>query len=329
MAAIWVLWVPIWSAVARAPTASTSPARPARGADHPLQSPRAAHRSADDGRDLGDAQRGQRGDVRLHLVAHRDQRKARAPRLSVRASELGPVEPRQPPSTLVATAHQRSVSIGAPGPATPSHQPASDAGPGRPGDVRITGERVQHHHHVVAARATARPSAGRRCRRRRSPRRSRVVSEPMSTTPISPSAGSVWVGSSEIVSRGSVRKPPRRADRGVRVGQRRPRRSRARGRPGCRRCPRCPTASRTRPGRHAGGQLLLGGQLRVGRGRGVDHQRAHIADVGDVAVQFQRVRRTPCPPRRRRPARTPARAPVPLGASFFARSCHGELGSPA
>src|SRR5271157_5137183 len=39
------------------------------------------------------------------------------------ASELGPVEPRQPPSTLVATAHQRLVSIGAPGPATPSHQP--------------------------------------------------------------------------------------------------------------------------------------------------------------------------------------------------------------
>src|ERR1700756_1082827 len=40
------------------------------------------------------------------------------------ASELGPVEPRQPPNTLVATAHQRLVSIGAPGPATPSPHPA-------------------------------------------------------------------------------------------------------------------------------------------------------------------------------------------------------------
>src|ERR1700726_3222444 len=39
------------------------------------------------------------------------------------ACELGPVEPPQPPSTLVATAHQRPVSIGAPGPTTLSHQP--------------------------------------------------------------------------------------------------------------------------------------------------------------------------------------------------------------
>src|ERR1700758_5203739 len=40
------------------------------------------------------------------------------------ASELGPVEPQQPPNTLVATTHQRLVSIGAHGPATPSHHPA-------------------------------------------------------------------------------------------------------------------------------------------------------------------------------------------------------------
>src|ERR1700735_2583767 len=40
-----------------------------------------------------------------------------------RARELGPVEPRPPPSTLVATAAQRLVSLGGPGPATPSHQP--------------------------------------------------------------------------------------------------------------------------------------------------------------------------------------------------------------
>ena len=50
-----------------------------------------------------------------------------------------------------------------------------------------------------------------------------------------------------------------------------------------------PTASRTRPGRDAGGELLLGGELRVRGRRRVDDQRAHVADVGDVAVQRQRV----------------------------------------
>src|ERR1700741_4228860 len=49
-------------------------------------------------------------------------------------SELGPVDPRQPPSTLVATAHQRLVSIGAPGPAIPSHQPGVGC-PGPAGPV--------------------------------------------------------------------------------------------------------------------------------------------------------------------------------------------------
>ena len=53
--------------------------------------------------------------------------------------------------------------------------------------------------------------------------------------------------------------------------------------------PSMPTASRTRPGRDAGGELLLGGQLRVRGRRRMDHQRAHVADVGDVAVQRQRV----------------------------------------
>ncbi|SKW33810.1 Uncharacterised protein [Mycobacteroides abscessus subsp. abscessus] len=43
--------------------------------------------------------------------------------LPSRAREVGPVVPRQPPRTLVATAHQWSVSIAAPGPMIPSHQP--------------------------------------------------------------------------------------------------------------------------------------------------------------------------------------------------------------
>ena len=104
-------------------------------ADDPLQRSCAAHRAADHRGDLGDAQRRERRDVGLDLVTHGHQRKSRAPRLSVRhAGELGPVDPRKPPSTLVAIAHQRSVSIGAPGPATPSHQP-SVSSPGPVGPV--------------------------------------------------------------------------------------------------------------------------------------------------------------------------------------------------
>ena len=41
--------------------------------------------------------------------------------------------------------------------------------------------------------------------------------------------------------------------------------------------------------RHAGGELLLGGQLRVRRRRRMDHQRSHVTDIGDVAVQLQRI----------------------------------------
>src|SRR5699024_6628874 len=43
----------------------------------------------------------------------------------------------------------------------------------------------------------------------------------------------------------------------------------------------------------AGGQLLLVGELLVGGRPGVDDQRAYIADVGDVAVQGQRVDERP------------------------------------
>ena len=43
------------------------------------------------------------------------------------------------------------------------------------------------------------------------------------------------------------------------------------------------------PWRHTGGQLLLGSELGVRGRRRVDHQRPHVADVGDMAVQRQRV----------------------------------------
>src|SRR5688500_16177362 len=39
----------------------------------------------------------------------------------------------------------------------------------------------------------------------------------------------------------------------------------------------------------AGGELLLRGELRVRRGGGVDDERAHVADVGQVAEEAERV----------------------------------------
>src|SRR6201994_499184 len=119
-----------------------------------------------------------------------------------RASELGPVDPRQPPSTLVATAHQRSVSTGAPGRAPPSHQPAV----GCPGPAG----RVMCESPVSACSTTTTLSrAGDSSPQRWTAMETSsitsplsVVSEPTSTNPISPSAGSVWVGTWEIVMSG-------------------------------------------------------------------------------------------------------------------------------
>src|SRR5262249_10819250 len=114
------------------------------------------------------------------------------------ASELGPVEPLQPPSTLVATAHQRLVSIGAPGPATPSHHPA--------GGCRGLAGPVMCESPVSAGSTTTTLSrvgdnSPQRCTAIRTSSITAPlsrVSEPMSTKPISPSGGSVWLGKSEI-----------------------------------------------------------------------------------------------------------------------------------
>ena len=43
----------------------------------------------------------------------------------------------------------------------------------------------------------------------------------------------------------------------------------------------------------AGGELFRGRELRVGRRRGMDGERAGVADVGDVIEQLQRVDETP------------------------------------
>ena len=93
--------------------------------DRPLEHAHAAHRPADDRGPPVDAEPvGERG-LDHDLVADRDDREARAVRRARRPgrSTPGPVVPWQPPSTLGHTTKKRSVSIGAPGPTMPSHQP--------------------------------------------------------------------------------------------------------------------------------------------------------------------------------------------------------------
>ena len=104
--------------------------------------------------------------------------------------------------------------------------------------------------------------------------------------------------------------------------------------------PRCRSALRSstfsmsdrqthEPRRDTGRQLLLGGELRVGRRCRVDDEAAHVADVGEVAEQLRRSRPAA------RPASTPplssneTTAPTPLGAYLLAAAYHGLDGSPA
>ena len=135
--------------------------------------------------------------------------------LPSRARELGPVEPRHPPRTLVATAHQRLVSIGAPGPAIPPHQPGIRESPVRACSTRTTLSRLGDS---SPQRCTAIETSSITSPLSR-------VSGPMSTTSTSPSAGSAMTDSCERVMSCSLR-------------------SRVRGRPGCHQFPpvRRPTA---------------------------------------------------------------------------------------
>ena len=50
-----------------------------------------------------------------------------------------------------------------------------------------------------------------------------------------------------------------------------------------------PTLRRTRPGSTSDAGLLLGRELAVRRAGRVDHEAAHVADVGHVAVQLERL----------------------------------------
>src|SRR5689334_13203751 len=89
--------------------------------------------------------------------------------------------------------------MGAPGPATPSHQPGVGC-PGPAGPVMC--ESPVSACNTTTTLSRAGESSPQRCTAMQTssitvPLSS--VSEPMSITPTSPSAGSVWVGTSEIV----------------------------------------------------------------------------------------------------------------------------------
>ena len=243
--------------------------------------------------------------------------------------ELGPVDPRKPPSTLVAIAHQRSVSIGAPGPATPSHQP-SVSSPGPVGPVTCEspvracsttttlsrfGESSPHRCTAIVTSSTTAPFSS--------------VSGPMSTRPTSPSAGRVAVFHVDFQIKeshqnaaavfGSVAPDALNGLAAAKPCSRSARMSSM---------PSMPTARRTSPGVTPVASCSSGDSC------------ACVVDAGWMTSE----RTSPmlatwlCSVRaltNALPASTPpassnaSTAPVPLGASFFPSSYHGEVGRPA
>src|SRR4051812_43146043 len=233
----------------------------------------------------------------------------------------GPVVPWQPPSTLAQTTKNRSVSRGAPGPASPSHHPAvgwpGPAAPppppavGWPGPAAPTtwlspvracststafeasGASVPHVSYATRTDGRRPPRSGRRGAGRS--RKTRSPTGPPSTHP--PMSGAL-----------------RCAEAGLEVGQDVLDALQADG-------------EADEAGRDAGRQLLLGGELGVrGRGR-VDHQAPHVTDVGHVAVQLEGLDEAL--------ARLAATVqlegeypPAPLGAYFCCASCQREEVSP-
>ena len=80
---------------------------------------------------------------------------------------------------------------------------------------------------------------------------------------------------------------------------------------------------------HAGGQLLLAGELAVGGAGRVDDEAAHVADVGQVAVQLQRVDELLARLHAALQVERDDRARAPRACTSAARACHGLDGSPA
>ena len=197
------------------------------------------------------------------------------------ASDAGPVVPWQPPSTFGHTTKQRSVSIARAGAdRSPSHHPRRAwPGSGGPGRVAVAGERVQHEDRVRRVGRELAPGLVRDGR------------------PPEPSAG---LERANARSNGDELPPPRVVAGAPRAGDGQRDRRPSRQRPLAARKPGLEVGQDVveRLDAHGqahevvgdpGGDLLLGLELRVRRGRRVDGQAAHVADVGEVAEQLERV----------------------------------------
>ena len=162
---------------------------------------------------------------------------------------------------------------------------------GRSGDVRITGERVQHHHYVVPRRRQLAPALDGDTDvvdHRTAFGRQRTDVD-IADLAFSGQRLGGHVGDRHVICPLSFRSPQQAAtDCGSLLHLR------AAAKPSSRSArmssmPSMPTASRTSPGLTPVAELLLGAQLSVGGRCRVNHQGAHVADVGDVTVQFERV----------------------------------------
>ena len=206
------------------------------------------------------------------------------------------------------------MSIGQPGPMVPSHQPTSPwPGPGGPGGVAVAGERVQHEHRV---RRVGRERAPRLVRdgdrleraaglelqavgeRRRTGggRGRRPAATPV---PVTRSALHARAGG-RVTALLAARNPASRSARMSSIDS-------------------MPDREAHEVGGDAGGRLLVGVELLVGGGRRVDGEAAHVAHVGEVAVQLERVDELLARPRGRPRCRRRRSRPRP-GAGTAARA---------
>ena len=163
IAASWVVWVPIWSAVARAQTARISAAGRGPGGRPPIPAPACRPSTRRPRRRTFDAQpsaSATSASTWSRTVIPGNRIPTARPS---GASDDGPVVPRQPPSTLVARTHH---SVGVDRGAGPD-QPVPPAGRrmlgfGRTGDVRVAGQRVQRRARRCRGRRRLTPAPARR-----------------------------------------------------------------------------------------------------------------------------------------------------------------------
>src|SRR5262245_17145718 len=197
------------------------------------------------------------------------------------ASDAGPVVPWQPPSTFGHTTKKRSVSMGAPGPIIPSHHPGCRCpGPAGPAAwlspvsacststaLSRAGASVPHVSYATIT-CSSRPPASRTCGRVSNTVTNwrRPGSSPGRHAPVTGIGGAAG-RSGESATLGG-------AEPSVEVGEDVVDGLDADAQP-------------HQVGRDAGRHLLVGGELRVGGGRRVDREAAHVTHVGQVAEQLQ------------------------------------------